>query len=316
MSLEIVPVRLPLKRPLVTAAGTISAREGFLVFWGGGVGEAMPLPSSGTETLAECRAALEAARDGAEVPATAPCARFALETAKLDAEAKRRGVPLARLLDAAPRSAVQVNALIDSDEVPAGFASYKLKVGTPGDLERAVRVRERIGPGPELRLDANGSWSLPVALEALAALERARPSYCEDPLVKPDDVPRLRAHTRVAIAADAWLSSPSNRVRIIREHLADVLVLKPAVIGGLEACRTLAFEARARGMTVVVTTLLEGVVGRLAALHLAAALPTQHAAGLATGGLLAADHAADPAPVRAGFMALPAAPGLGVEVAR
>src|SRR5690606_18069536 len=89
--MKLVRVRLPLKRPLVTAAGTLTAREGFLVFVDGGVGEAMPLPSSGTETLEECRAALEAARDLDEVQA--PCARFALETALLDAEAKRRGVP-------------------------------------------------------------------------------------------------------------------------------------------------------------------------------------------------------------------------------
>jgi len=307
---ELRRVSLPLVRPLVTASGTIEAREGFLVFIDGGVGEAMPLPTAGTETLDECRAALESG----DPPRSAPCARFAIETAQLDAEAKRRGVPLARLLDAAPRSAVPVNALVTGDEVPSGFSSYKLKVGTPGDIERAIRLRERIGPRAELRLDANGTWSLPVAIEALGALERAQPSYCEDPLRDPGEAPKLRAHTRVRIAADAWLAT--HRARVVDEHLADVLVLKPAVIGGLKACQALAFEARARGIAVVVTTMLEGVVGRLAALHLAAALPSQHAAGLATGGLLARDHAPDPAPVCDGFMKLPGAPGLGVEVPR
>ncbi|MBL8957465.1 MAG: hypothetical protein JNK82_42220, partial [Myxococcaceae bacterium] len=130
VTLEIVPVRLPLKRPFVTAAGTIDVREGFLVRDGDGVGEAMPLPSAGTETLGECRVALEAVRDGGELPSGAPCAAFAIETARLDAEAKRRGVPLAKLLDAAPRTSVPVNAVVDGDDVPAGFASYKLKVGT------------------------------------------------------------------------------------------------------------------------------------------------------------------------------------------
>lgn len=315
LQLRAVTLRL---RPFVTAAGTLEAREGFLVFIGDGVGEAMPLPSAGTETLAECRAALESAEGRELDDVLAPCARFAIETALLDAEAKQRGVPLARLLDAAPRNAVQVNAVLDAStsSVPPGFSSYKLKVGTPRDLERAHQVRKQIGPNAELRLDANGAWTLPTAIEALRALEPARPSYCEDPLTRPDEVPLLRAHTRIAIAADQWLASPKLRRRILEERLADVLVLKPAVIGGLKRAQALAFEARARGMAVVVTTMLEGVVGRLAALHLAAALPTQHAAGLATGGLLAEDHAAEPAPVRDGFMFLPRATGLGVEVPR
>ena len=313
-----VPVRLPMREPFVTAAGTLEAREGFLVFSGDGVGEAMPLPSAGTETLAECRAALEAFRDGARLDElSAPCARFAIETALLDAEAKQRNLPLARLLDAAPRPAVQVNAIVAAGgEVPEGFRSYKVKVGTPGDLEHVHRVREQIGAAAELRLDANGTWSLPTAIETLKELEPARPSYCEDPLGRPDDVEALRGHTRIGIAADAWLSSSRQRAQVLERRLADVLVLKPAVLGGLRRCQALAFEARARGLTVVVTTLLEGVVGRLAALHLAAALPTQHAAGLATARLLARDHAADPAPVRDGFMALPPGPGLGVEVPR
>lgn len=304
--MKIVPVRLPLKRPFATGADTITVREGFLVFIGDGVGEAMPLPSAGTETLEECRAALETGDH-----TNAPCARFAVETAFMDAEAKQRGVPIARLLDPAPRSSVPVNAVVHDDEIPPGFSSYKLKVGTPHDLARAKRLRERIGLDAELRLDANGAWSLPTAIEMLRALEPLRPSYCEDPVADPSDAPKLRAHTKIPIAADAWMARPAQ---LLERRIADVLIIKPAVVGGLLRAHELAHEARLRGMSVVITTMLEGVVGRLAALHLAAAVKTQHAAGLATAELLAADHAEDPAPVRGGLITLPAAPGLGVEV--
>ncbi|MDP2675401.1 MAG: enolase C-terminal domain-like protein, partial [Dehalococcoidia bacterium] len=52
-----------------------------------------------------------------------------------------------------------------------------------------------------------------------------------------------------------------------------------------------------------------------AALHLAATLPAEGPAhGLATGALLAADIVARPLAVRAGRMALPEGPGLGVEL--
>ena len=86
---ELAPVRLPLVEPFVTAAGTLVAREGFLVFCGEGVGEAMPLPGAGTESLPQCRAALESCEGRDLDDVTAPCARFAIETALLDAEAKR-----------------------------------------------------------------------------------------------------------------------------------------------------------------------------------------------------------------------------------
>ena len=70
--------------------------------------------------------------------------------------------------------------------------------------------------------------------------------------------------------------------------------------------------ARDAGVDVVVTSLLDSVVGRSAALHLAAALPEGPAAGLATGDLLTDDLADAPAPA-AGRLALPTGAGLGVR---
>ena len=62
--LELKAVKLPL-RPFTTAAGTLESREGFLVFTDdGGVGEAMPLPSAGTEcTRAHHRAEKKAPKN-------------------------------------------------------------------------------------------------------------------------------------------------------------------------------------------------------------------------------------------------------------
>lgn len=337
---ELRAVRLPLVERFVTAAGTLEAREGFLVRVGKGVGEALPLPTSGTETLEQCRAALEAARvlEGREARSVieveallsevnalelAPCARLAVETALLDLLGRELGLPVSQLLSQTARDQVQVNAVLDATDSAAvrarelrdeGFTSFKLKVGDAAGVERARQVREAIGPDAELRLDANGAWSLSDAASALRQLERVHPSYCEDPLAGPELVTALRAATTVGIAADAWLASAAGRRQVIEGRLADVLVLKPAVIGGLRRALVLAAEGRARGMTVVVTTTLEGVVARLAALHLAAALPKGTASGLATGALLAKDHAVDPAPVVKGFMDVPARAGLGVEV--
>jgi L-alanine-DL-glutamate epimerase-like enolase superfamily enzyme len=70
---------------------------------------------------------------------------------------------------------------------------------------------------------------------------------------------------------------------------------------------------------VVLTTMLEGVYARMAAVHAAAALPALAAGrvvlpacGLATGHLLREDLVALPPLPQRGSFAVPAAPGLGI----
>jgi L-alanine-DL-glutamate epimerase-like enolase superfamily enzyme len=177
-----------------------------------------------------------------------------------------------------------------------GFRSFKLKL--PGPV---AAVREVIGPDAELRLDANGQWSRDEALTQLRALQAFRPEYCEDPTQDPSDVAALRA-CGVAVAADAWLARGTDVD-------ADVLVIKPAVVGGLKRA-----VALAQGRRAVITTTVDGVVGRLAALHVAAALGGDTAHGLATGRWIAQDDAADPAPVVRGRITVPEGGGLGLNL--
>ena len=40
-----------------------------------------------------------------------------------------------------------------------GFATFKLKVGVPGDVAQVAAVREAVGPEARIRVDANGAWS-------------------------------------------------------------------------------------------------------------------------------------------------------------
>src|SRR5207253_10455653 len=100
----------------------------------------------------------------------APAARHAVELALLDSLARRRGMPLARLLDPPAATQVPVGVLLSAREPAAlarearsaafaGFGTVKLKVaGAPleDDLARAAVVRDAAGPAVRLRLDANG----------------------------------------------------------------------------------------------------------------------------------------------------------------
>jgi L-alanine-DL-glutamate epimerase-like enolase superfamily enzyme len=86
-------------------------------------------------------------------------------------------------------------------------------------------------------------------------------------------------------------------------------------IGGLQTSRYLARYALTSGLGVVVTTTIDTGIGTAAALHLAACLPDEgRAHGLATASLLQDDLLKQRLPVERGYMMLPDAPGLGVEL--
>lgn len=91
-----------------------------------------------------------------------------------------------------PDEQVRANA---TAAVAAGFTALKLKVGS-ADAERDVRrarlVRDAVGPGVRLMLDANQQWTLPRALQLCRQLAAVDPYWIEEP-THPDDVPGHRA---------------------------------------------------------------------------------------------------------------------------
>jgi o-succinylbenzoate synthase len=318
-TLEIRPYRLRLLRPLHTSRGVYSVREGFVVLAreGGltGRGEAAPLPEHGTETLAECFEELRRATL-TRLP-KAPAARHAVELALLDLRAQREGVPLAALLDPRAPREVPTGALLSALTMPElareaqravadGFGTLKLKVGHGDDFARAAVVRDAVGPHVKLRLDANCAWTQAEALRRLEELAPLGIELCEQPTA---DLIGLRG--KVRIAADELVAQDFEAAL----ERAEVIVLKPMVLGGLLPALALARAAIWRGRQVIVTTSLDGAIARAGAAHLAAAVLAdgeQPAAGLATGGMFAEDHCEDLLAPRGGVVRIPEAAGLGL----
>lgn len=341
MKLRFAPYSLPLRSPLQTAHGAIERRDGFQIWIGAGRGEAAPLPAFGTESLAECAAALDAAGAGlarAPAPETVydvealldslpPAARFGIELALLDDLARRRELPLARLLSKDAGWEVPACALLGAGDAAAlarearaaaqgGFRTVKLKVARgplEDDLARAAVVRDAAGPSVRLRIDANAGWTEEQALSALRRLSPLGIELCEEPVSDPRALRRLRGATAVPIGADESFAASSHREQLF--ECADVVVLKPSLLGGLLSALRWARRARERGIQPLVTTALDGAIARAGAAHLAAAIlgdgPAPDA-GLATGRLLAADLCEDPAEPRDGRVRIGAAPGLGI----
>ena len=162
--------------------------------------------------------------------------------------------------------------------------------GIDADLDRVAAVRERVGTGVRIRLDANGAWSASEALRGLERLSIYSPEFVEEPVAGLEALAVLRSTSPVPIAVDESASSPEKVARAVSLGAADLVVLKPSALGGPSASAEAAARARNAGLGVVVTSLLEGSVGIRAAAHLASAIGAlDPLPGLATADLLADD---------------------------
>lgn len=346
------PFWLPFRAPFSTSQGTLTYREGLVLCLETdsgivGLGEASPSPAAGAGALGEVLARWEKAaavlvgREVKEVEAALgdmaqdralAALGCALDTAACDAMAKRKGISVAQLLAADSATEVAVNATIGAPTTAgagraavqaraAGFGCVKLKVGMALSIEeergRVAAVRQAIGPGIRLRLDANGAWSVERAIRTIRALEEYDLELVEQPL-RPGDLEgmaRVRRAVNPPIAADEDVTGLDAARRLLEAGVAQVLVLKPMVIGGLRPARRVAELARAASASVIVTTTIDAGIATAAALHLAATLPPGGpACGLATGSLLAGDLITRPLEAQGGRMKLPSAPGLGIEL--
>lgn len=317
-----------------------------------GYGEAAPWPGFGTESEAAACAALDAfSREvvGANLEAgdpsfeahaclgDAPAARTAARGALWDLEARIAGLPLAGFLAARVHAnrgpvlrEVRVNGLLlerSPDALraeagrlrAAGYRTAKMKLGA-GSLQEEVALaraaRAGLGPDVSLRGDANGAWSEDAARAALGALVDCGFEYVEQP-VPPGDVAalaRLRGRTPVRIAADESVAGEQAASQLIAAAAVDVMVLKPAMVGGAASALEIAARAQRADVRVVISHAFESAVGAGHALACAAAwgdAGTAH--GLETAGLFARDLA-DPVTAHGGVASVARTPGLGIEL--
>ena len=208
------------------------------------------------------------------------------------------------------RSVIPVNATVpavSADRVPEVLARFgrvdavKVKVAERGqtlddDAARVAAVRSAL-PDAAIRVDANGGWDVPDALEALTRLAAVGLEYAEQPVPTIEGLAEVRrrlraAGTPVLIAADESVRKESDPLRVARAGAADLLVVKVAPLGGVR--RALDIVAQA-GLPAVVSSALDTSVGIRAGLALAAALPElPYACGLGTVSLFGSDITLDP----------------------
>nr|MBA3266615.1 o-succinylbenzoate synthase [Nocardioidaceae bacterium] len=180
---------------------------------------------------------------------------------------------------------------------PHGCRTAKVKVAEPGqtlddDMARVCAVRQALGPSGQMRIDANGGWTVAAAVEAIAALCEFGLEYVEQPVKTVEELREVRRLVDVPLAADESIRRAGDPMRVKRMEAADIAVLKVQPLGGVRTCLQLAEQL---DMPVVVSSALETSVGVAAGVLLAAALPDlPYACGLATTSMLTGDLVTDP----------------------
>lgn len=334
-SLRLAELRIPLLRPFTNARRTAAERA--LVLVGvteagtTGWGEAAPFPGTTAEGVNEVWEALRdrAGRvldgDLSGLPATGAAAA---DQAWTDWKARMDGTPLGGPAGGGRRAracaAVGLEKSPDEavrrvgEAAEAGIRQVKIKIEPGRDLDY---LRAVIAGFPEISAaaDANGSYEEgdPI-LEKLDGLPLA---YLEQPLAA-DDLDgsrRLSRRLETPICLDESASSPAGAREAVTRRAADMVSLKPGLLGAAGA-RRMAERAEAAGMAVKIGGLVETSVGRAHALALAASATDEEPSSIRFTDLvpprllLAADVSPHPWNLADGFLTASARPGLGLDV--
>jgi O-succinylbenzoate synthase len=256
--------------PLRTRFRGITVREGVLLRGTAGWGEFCPFGDySDAESVPWLRAALEASETGWPSPVR-------------DRVEVNTTVPVVT-----PEKAYELVRA-------SGCRTAKVKVADPrvsltDDCARVEAVRDALGPGGAIRVDANMAWDVDTAVRAITDLDKAAGGleYAEQPCPSIEDLAAVRRRVDVRIAADESIRRAEDPLKVAVAGAADIAVLKVAPLGGVRRALEV---AEACGLPCVVSSAVETSVGLAAGLALAGALPElDFACGLGTISLLEGD---------------------------
>ncbi len=214
------------------------------------------------------------------LPQGAHAAQAAVDIALHDLWGKLLGQPLYRLFGLTPAPLPQTSFTIslDSPAVMAknaresGYPIIKVKLG-PQDPESAIAAI-RSATDARLRVDANAGWTPQQALDLIPRLEKYNLELIEQPLPA-GEVESYRwlrdklkqKGVKLAIFADESVKTSAEVAQYA--GAIDGVVVKLMKTGGIrEALRTI-HTARAHGMKIMLSCMVESSVGVTAAAHLA-----------------------------------------------
>ena len=257
-------------------------------------------------------------------------AKSAVETALLDAQGKRVGLPVSELLGGRRRDRLPVAWTLASGNTARDIAEaermlelrrhrvFKLKIGARSlreDIAHVAAIKAALGDRAAVRVDVNMAWSETEAALGMAALADAGCELVEQPVASAAALARLVRRFPLALMADEALTGPESAFDLACAQGADVFAVKLEQSGGAFNALRVAAIADAAGIGLYGGTMLEGAVGTVISAHAFATFANlQWGTELFGPLLLTEEILAEPLDYGDFELTVPAGPGLGVTL--
>jgi len=200
-----------------------------------------------------------------------------------------------------------------------GFTSLKLKGGVfpPGEEVEAIHALRAAFPDHPLRIDPNASWSVPTSLEVARALD-GELEYLEDPTDGIEAMAAVAAESPMPLATNMCVVEMAHIPPAVEQRAVGIVLADHHYWGGLTGSRRLAGICETFGIGLSMHSNSHLGISLAAMTHLAAATPNLGYACDTHRPWQAAEDVIAPGvlELRAGSVALPTSPGLGVELDR
>lgn len=251
-----------------------------------------------------------------------------VDIALWDLAGRARGLPVHRLLResssdrripayASGIGPTDVEALCER-ALEAGFRAVKTKIGFGAERDDdIVRItREHVGPDVALFADANQAWTLDEAMRAADGLARHGVGWLEEPLSgdRLPDIEKLAAGCAIPVATGENLYGADVFDEYVDSGAVSFIQPDLAKSGGFTVARKVVERAEARGVRVA-PHCYSSAVGVAASLHLGVAYDVVDWIEVdVRPNPLRTELLAEPFSWQDGGLALPASPGLGVDL--
>jgi galactonate dehydratase len=246
-----------------------------------------------------------------------------IDMALWDIKGKKLGVPVWNLLGGKLRDRIRIYAHANTVEVALDLKRRgvtAIKCGGVSDPVRKVAMlREAIGDEMDLMIDLHGPpWLTPAdAAQVARALEPYRLMFVEDPIAPEnlDGFRRIRDAANVTLAAGERMATVYGLRDLIEKDLVDIVQPDTGRAGGITQMKKIAAMAEAHHIMMAPHSGSLGPVAEYAALHVLAAIPNALILERIEDDWAGRAQTVIPHPVQeAGFLKVPDAPGLGVDI--
>ena len=158
-----------------------------------------------------------------------------------------------------------------------GFSIIKLKGGLKltVDVEKTLKLREKLGNDFSLRFDANQGYTTEESIEFINKTKSANIEILEQPTSqkKEERLGQVTKNINVPVMADESIKTLKDAFRLAHNDLIDMINIKLMKVGGILESQHINSVAKAAGMEVMVGCIDECAVSISAGLHFALSRP-------------------------------------------